>query len=307
MHPEPVDLNLAVDDVLKLLRRVMGELVHIEFLPGENLAAAQADRGMVEQALMNLCLNGRDAMPDGGALTIKSGAVTFSESDCASRSWARPGHYVFLSVQDGGTGMTPETMEHMFEPFFSTKDEYKGTGLGLATVYGIMRQHEGLINVESQPGRGTIFWLYWPAASTLAARRDAQQEQAPPGGDETILVAEDDSMVRELVYNLLKRAGYTVVIAKNGKEAVERFEAYPGQVDLAVLDLVMPEMGGWEAFERMRALQPELKAVFASGYSEENIDRNLLGDREFILLHKPFTMVPLLRTVREVLDNHHGS
>ncbi len=302
MRPEPLDLNETVADLLKMLGRVIGEHIQLQWHPGPQLRAIQADRTMIEQVLMNLCVNARDAMPGGGVLTIETHDVTIDEDYCVSHSWARPGHYALLTVSDIGCGMDSETIAHIFEPFFTTKGKGQGTGLGLATVYGIVKQHDGLVNVYSEPEGGSVFKLFWPCSRADLEQPDAVPEATAVGGTETILLAEDDEIVRRLAQAVLERAGYTVLIATNGREALSLFERYADEIDMALLDVVMPEMGGREAYERMRAVRPNLKAIFASGYSENAIHTNFVLDQGLIFIQKPFGREALLGAVREALD-----
>lgn len=302
MRLESLDLNPVVEDVLKLIHRLIGEHIHVEWVPGENLGTVNADRGMVEQAVMNLCVNARDAMPEGGVLRVETDRIGLDEAYCAEHPWAEPGCYVRLTVRDTGSGMDAITLDRVFEPFFSTKPEGKGTGLGLSTVYGIVKQHSGLIHASSAPGAGATFELYWPLTATAIAERLSPVVQACRGGNETILMAEDDEMVRNLSQKILAASGYTVIVARDGEEAVRLFQEQCQCIDLVMLDVVMPRMGGREAYERMCALRPGLKSLFASGYSESAIDKNFVLEGGLQLLQKPFTREPLLRAVRAVLD-----
>jgi signal transduction histidine kinase/ActR/RegA family two-component response regulator len=306
MHPMVLDLNEAVADLLKMLRRVIGETVRLEWHPGDDVGAVHADHSMVEQALMNLCVNARDAMPEGGTLTIETENVMVDEEYCASHSSAVPGRYSLLTVSDTGEGMDRETLGRAFEPFFSTKEIGKGTGLGLATVYGIVKQHGGMINVYSEPGQGTVFKLYWPVVDSAADLGEAPEEDdhdpSWAGGRETILLAEDNALVRRLARAILQRAGYTVVTAGSGTEAVSIAEEEGERLDLAILDVVMPDMGGREAYERIRGRRPNLKALFASGYSPNVVRGEFAVDRSLDLIQKPFGRHDLLRAVRRTLD-----
>ena len=302
IHPEVLDLNTVVAELLKMLRRVIGEHIHLEWLPGRHLGAVHADRTMMEQVLMNLCVNARDAMPGGGSLTLESQNVRFDSDYCASHAWAEPGRYVLLSVTDTGVGMDEETLEHVFEPFFTTKEEGRGTGLGLATVYGIVRQHDGMVIAYSEPGHGTTFKVYLPICESDADAVGTLIEGPAVGGSETILLAEDDAMVRDLAVRFLENAGYTVLVAEDGRQAMTLFQEHAGQVDMALLDVVMPAMGGREACEKMRAVQPDLPVLFCSGYSENAIHSNFVLKEGLVLLQKPYARAELLRAVRAVLD-----
>jgi signal transduction histidine kinase/ActR/RegA family two-component response regulator len=302
MRPEALDLNAVVEEVLRLIQRIIGEHIQLVWSPGTEVGTVCADRGMVEQTLMNLCVNGRDAMADGGVLSVSTQPVSIDADFCTEHPWAEQGSYVRLSVQDTGCGMDAQTMSHIFEPFYSTKEEGKGSGLGLSTVYGIVKQHRGLIHATSSPGSGALFEVYWPVSDgpvTVAAPATATECR---GGIETILVAEDDEVVRGLSHRILTAGGYTVLVASDGEEAVRLFEAHQSEIDLVLLDAVMPRMGGREAYDRMRALRPGIPALFASGYSESAIHRNFVLEAGLELLQKPYTREPLLRAVRSVLD-----
>jgi CheY-like chemotaxis protein len=303
MRPEPLDLNKVVEDLLKMIRRVIGEHIRLDFNSAPELKTIHADRGMIEQALMNLCVNARDAMPRGGVLTISTSQVSLDARFCRSHEWAKPGEYILLEVVDTGTGMDQETLQHIYEPFFTTKETGKGTGLGLATVYGIVRQHEGMINVKSRLDQGTTFSVYLPVSGEPATQVQPETETTTGGGTETILLAEDDEMVRTLATNILQRAGYTVHTANNGIEAVQQFKTHNSKIDLVILDVVMPGMGGRQAYEQMLTLRPDLQALFASGYSESAIDTNFVLNEGLTLLQKPFAPSDLLLAVRGILDH----
>lgn len=302
MRPEPLDLNAVIDEVLRLIQRIIGEHIEVAWSPGEGIGAVHADRGMVEQALMNLCVNARDAMPEGGVLGVETALVALDEAFCAGNAWAVAGRYARLTVRDTGCGMDEAALTHIFEPFYSTKAEGKGTGLGLSTVYGTIKQHGGLIQATSTPGAGATFSLYWPLSTAPLPAVAMTIAAAPRGGNETILLAEDDEMVRGIAQRILSTAGYRVLVAADGKEALELFEQHRDAIDLVLLDVVMPRMSGREAFEIMRRQRPDLKVLFASGYSESAIHKNFVLDGTLRLLQKPYTRGPLLQAVRAVLE-----
>ena len=302
MRPEILDLNTAVNELLKMVRRVIAEHIHLEWLPAQQVIMVNADRGMIEQALMNLCLNARDAMPEGGTLTIRTDLAVFDEAACRAHSWASPGEYAGLHVSDTGSGMNEEVREHIFEPFFTTKEQGKGTGLGLATVFGIVKQHEGFIRVEGSPGEGTGFSLYFPRCAQPVEPAVHSAPSKLASGSETILLAEDDAMVRNLARAILERAGYTVLAASDGSKAVDLFEKQGDQIDLVLLDVVMPVMGGRAALDRIRALRRNARVIFASGYSEKDLHTNFVLDSGLVLIQKPYTREDLLQAVREALD-----
>ncbi len=302
MEPKVLDLNTVVNELLKMLDRLIGEHIRIEWRPQADPCIVHGDSGMLDQVLMNLCVNARDAMPDGGVLTIETRSVRLEKDFCAHRAWARPGRFAALGVADTGCGMDRETQEHIFEPFFTTKGEGKGTGLGLATIYGIVQQHHGMIDVSSEPGKGTVFKVYLPLYEQEEAEARAEIDEAPAGGVETILLAEDDGEVRELACTILQRAGYTVLSATDGEDAVRLFKQHRDRIAMLILDVVMPRMGGRTAFDRIRELRPGIGALFLSGYDGNAPDTHFASKEGLALIQKPYSPKLLLRTVREVLD-----
>ncbi len=302
IKPESIDLNLLIASLLKMLDRLLGEHIRIDFIQGRHLGAVYADTGMMQQVLMNLCLNARDAMPDGGVLTIETENVFINGDYCATHPWAVPGRYVLMSVTDTGCGMPPEVLEKAFEPFFTTKPEGKGTGMGLATVYGIIKQHNGLVHCYSEVGKGTTFKVYLPMSERPAVHVESKIEGLPAGGTETILVAEDEDMVRTVAQKVLESAGYHVITAKDGAEAVDLIKANPESVDLLLLDVVMPRLGGRQAYEKIAAINPHIPVLFSSGYTENAVHTNFVIKEGVELLQKPYGAHQLLQTVRRILD-----
>ncbi|HEY6726256.1 MAG TPA: PAS domain S-box protein [Polyangiaceae bacterium] len=299
-RPVPVDLNQLIQSLMKLVRRLLPENIIIDLIPGHNLASVSADPSQLEQVIVNLCVNARDAMDRGGQLTIETENVLVNARYCEAHSWARPGRYVLLSVTDTGSGMTPEVRERAFEPFFTTKGPQQGTGLGLSTVYGIVRQHGGMVSIYSEPGQGTTFKIYLPADSRLATDVGSKLQSAPPSGQEVILLAEDDSRVRKAVIQILQRAGYRTMAAADGREAVRLLREQPDAVHLVILDVVMPELGGPETWQLMREVQPGLRAIFTSGYADRRYLKRLPPDAD--VLGKPFRAEELLSRIRKRLD-----
>jgi PAS domain S-box-containing protein len=300
IRPQLLDLNEVVVDTHKLLRRLIGE--HIEFVTVVNTTpcCVRADAGHLEQVLMNLAVNARDAMPDGGKLTVRTANADLDESIVEGAS---AGPYVVLSVSDDGTGMDEQTRAHAFEPFFTTKAAGVGTGLGLATVHSIVEQTGGRINVESEPGKGTTFRIYLPREAGCAATAVAQSFEALPGGSETILLVEDEDMVRRLVRSVLERGGYRVVEAMHGEEALRVAEQHDGPIHLLLTDVVMPALGGRELAELLQASRPDIRVLFMSGYTDDLVLRHGLEAGTSALLEKPFTAFALSSKVREVLDS----
>jgi two-component system, cell cycle sensor histidine kinase and response regulator CckA len=302
LHRVRIDLNDLLQSLMNLLRRLLPENIAIDLRAGRPLASVNADQTQLEQVIINLCINARDAMESGGKLTIETDNTVFDERDCERLPRARPGPFVRLRVTDTGAGMTPKVLERIFDPFFTTKGNQRGTGLGLATVYGIAEQHGGLVHVESEVGHGTTFRVYLPADDRPANATDAAGASAPTDlrGHETILVAEDEALVRRPVLQVLERAGYRTLAASSGLEAIRILREHEQTVALVILDVVMPEMGGPEAWDRLRAIRPDLRVIFVSGYASERYRSRLPPDAD--VLEKPFDGEELLRRIRRKLD-----
>jgi len=300
-----IDLNRLVTDLLILLRKVIREDIEIKAFPAEGALSIRADRGQVEQVLMNLCLNARDAMPGGGQIVVEMQEALLDEEYVKQYPYMKAGRYAVLSVSDTGIGMDEKTRERVFEPFFTTKGPDKGTGLGLSVVYGIVKQHNGFIHLYSEPGNGTTFRIYFPAAGELPDPKIIEAHAAPSGGNETILLAEDDESVRRLAEQTLLSYGYRILIACDGEEAVEVFHRHRAEIAMAVLDVVMPRKGGKEAFDEMKTILPDLKVLFMSGYSANAIDDDFVLHTGIPFLQKPFDLPSLARKVREVLDREN--
>jgi signal transduction histidine kinase len=297
LQPAVVDLNALVQSLGRMLRRLIGEDIRLTTAPGAGLGAVRVDPGQIEQVLVNLAVNARDAMPDGGRLTIGTSNADVVASDDLPR-----GRYVVLQVTDSGVGMTPEILARVFEPFFTTKERGKGTGLGLATVYGIVQQSDGHVRVDSAPGAGTTFRVYLPRVEApVEAPREAAPVTAPEAGSETVLVAEDEPLVRVLVRKTLTQAGYRVLEAGGGEEALQLAARHDGTIHLLVTDVVMPGMSGRELMRRLAEVRPSVKVLYMSGYSDEAVERHGVLDPGTAFMQKPFTPSVLARRVREVL------
>jgi len=291
LQPAVVDLNRLVRDVAKMLRRLIGEDIKLETLLAPELGAVRVDAGQMEQVLVNLAVNARDAMPEGGRLTIKTDNVDAG------------GSQVLLHVSDSGVGMDEEVQAHLFEPFFTTKPRGKGSGLGLATVYGIVRQSGGHIAVDSAPGRGATFRVYLPRVEAPLDPTDRPRPvTAPAAGSETILLVEDEHLVRLLARKVLERAGYRVLVAAGGAEALELAERYAGPIHLLLTDVVMPGMNGRALMRRLAPLRPDLRVLYMSGYADEAVAQHGVLDPGTAFLQKPFTPGGLADKVRGVLD-----
>ncbi len=302
IQPRVLDLNGVVADMQAMLDRLIGEDVKVVLDLRKDPALVMVDRGQAEQIVMNLAVNARDAMPGGGVLTIETAAVELDEDFSAMYPYVKPGPYVVLTVTDSGTGMTPEVQARLFEPFFTTKELGKGTGLGLATVYGIVKQSGGSINVYSEIGTGSSFKVYFPRADVADRAVDAPPAGArPPAGGQTVCVVEDEEGLRGLARRLLERQGYTVLVAANADEALQVFEQHPS-IDVLLTDVVMPGSSGPELTRRLVERRPSLKVVYMSGYTDEAIVHHGVLDPGIAFLHKPFTAEALGRKIREVLD-----
>ncbi len=302
----PLDLNVLIRDTEPMLRRLIGDHVAICMLDSSAPSVAVADTGQMEQVLVNLVVNARDAMPSGGVVTIETANVRLKGAAPRRGEGIMPsGEYVRLSVTDTGTGIHPDVVPRVFEPFFTTKETGKGTGLGLATTYGIVKQCGGYIWIDSTLGVGTTFRVYLPRAvdATLATPRTASAP-VEVGGTETILVAEDEDAIRTLILRILERSGYTVLTSRHGRDALQVASDYFGTIDLVLTDLMMPELGGLELVQQLRRARPEIAVLYMSGYTDLEIHRHGELQADVGLMHKPFTQDGLLHHVREALNTH---
>jgi CheY-like chemotaxis protein len=304
LSPRPMDPNAVIAEMAKLIRRVIGEDITLVTDLADGLAPVTADPGTVDQVILNLAVNARDAMPRGGTLTIKTRDVTVDLAAAANQPGLRPGRYALLTVADTGHGMDAQTKARIFEPFFTTKEIGKGTGLGLATVYGIVTAHGGHVDVQSTVGRGTVFRVFWPrAAGPVKPGSDHSLDLAARGGTETILLVEDEDAVRGLAKTVLDSYGYTVIEARDGVEAEQIGRRGKEYLHLMLTDVVMPGISGLELAARLAPLRPKMRVLFMSGYADDVIVRR--GgrlDEGAAFLQKPFTAEVLARQVREVLD-----
>ncbi len=302
LKPRNLDVNEKIEVLLKMIRRLLGENIELVFSAGQDLGLVSADPVQVDQVLMNLCINAADVMPGGGRITLETSAVDLDEEFCAAHVDAVPGLHVLISVTDTGPGMTREVLDHVFEPFFTTKAPGKGTGLGLATVYGIVQQHKGCIHVYSEPGRGTTFKVYLPVSQAPESFSPRPAHEAAAGGRETLLVVEDDEMVQRMVRRMLESAGYHVIPASDGLEALGILEKQAEEIHLAVLDVVMPRLGGREVHDRIQEFWPHLKTVFSSGYTASAVHTGFILEEGLTLIQKPYRRNELLRVIRKALD-----
>ncbi|KAF0189772.1 MAG: multi-sensor hybrid histidine [Desulfobulbaceae bacterium] len=304
VEPKVLDLNETVDGICKMLRRLIGEGIDFTWLPGRNLRLIKIDPAQIDQLLANLCVNARDAMGEIGTLTIETENAVLDERFCAAHAGFVPGEYVLLSVSDSGSGMDRETLAHLFEPFFTTKEAGKGTGLGLATVCGIVKQNNGFIDVESEPGQGTTFKVYLPRymAKAESKPRVASTKQVAIG-NETILLVEDEPMILQMTTMMLECHGYKVIPVARPNEAIRVAREHPGVIQLLMTDVIMPEMNGLELAKTLQSLDSTLKCLFMSGYTADIIEQHggLGDDQHFI--PKPFTLDQLTVKIRTLLDS----
>jgi signal transduction histidine kinase len=303
IEPRVLDLNAVILDIKKMLRRLIGEDIEFCTLLDPAAGHIKADPGQIEQVIMNLAVNARDAMPNGGKLTVTTANITPDKNHLKNFPDMDAGDYVMLAIADTGTGMSEEVKAHLFEPFFTTKPSGKGTGLGLATCFGIVKQNTGHINVQSELGSGTTFKIYFPQVlSAIEPLRVRNLPTGVAGGNETVLLVEDEPVVRELAVATLREKGYTVVEAVNGEEGLRLARQHDGKIDLVLTDVVMPVMGGKEMADALRTSHPDTKVLFTSGYTEDALGHHGVLRPGILFLPKPYLTATLARKVREVLD-----
>jgi PAS domain S-box-containing protein len=303
ISPRTLNVNDIVLNICKLLNRIIGEDIRLITQFKSNQMHVLVDSGQIEQMLINLATNARDAMPDGGTLTIETEIRSLEEGFPHDHGFVPPGNYGVIAVADSGRGMSRETAQKIFEPFFTTKEIGKGTGLGLAIVYGIVKQHNGFITVTSTLEQGTVFTVFLPLAEACPENAMDVASSPPPSGCETVLVAEDDVFIRELADSVLRKSGYRVISAHDGLEAVARFKENQEIVDIIIMDMIMPKKSGREALGEIRKIRPGAKCIFISGYNPEALQKRGFIDNSEELLIKPFQSLELLRRIRNVLDS----
>ncbi len=303
INPRPVNINETIKSIERLLARIIGEDIELKTYLGSNDLTVNADEGQIEQVLMNLATNARDAMPDGGALVIETGSVNLDEGYADEHINIKEGEYALISVTDTGDGMDEDTKNRIFEPFFTTKEIGKGTGLGLAVVYGIVKQHDGHINVYSEKGKGTTFKIYLPLIDKGYPDIDKTEHIYDEAlqGSETVLVAEDSPEVMEIIVNVLTENGYRVIKAMDGIDAIEKFRENKDDIHLFLSDIVMPKINGKEAYNEIRKFNPDIKALFMSGYTANIIQQDAATEQDIPVISKPFTSSELLKKIRETL------
>ncbi|MDX1567243.1 MAG: ATP-binding protein [Longimicrobiales bacterium] len=303
LTPRPMDLPALLEDLLPTLDRLAGASVEVRVDIEPDVPRIFADQEAVEEILLNLVTNARDAMDPTGTLEIVVAPGTLSRDQFHARGWGDPGRYVRLSVSDTGIGMSEASLNQVFEPFFTTKEPGEGIGLGMAMVYGLMKQHRGYVDVESVPGHGTTVHLYFPVTREPMPSRPEEEEEAPPGGSETILVVEDEEPIRRATEHILKRFGYTVKSAADGAQAVSVYEEFRNEIDLVVCDVLLPELTGPEVYQKIRALPSPPRFLFMSGYPASNLRDRISLDPSLPFLPKPWTVEELLTAVRDVLNS----
>ena len=303
VSPKVLDLNETVEGMLKMLRRLIGEDIDLTWQPGTALWPIKMDPSQIDQILANLCVNARDAISGVGRLTVETANSTFNAEYCSDHAGFVPGEYVRIAVSDNGRGMDQETLAHIFEPFFTTKGIGEGTGLGLATVYGAVRQNNGFINVYCEPGQGTIFTIYLPRYQGIDGRPGREDAIKPDrGGHESILLVEDEQTIRNMTATMLERLGYTVMVSDSPGAAILLVEKFAGQIDLLLTDVIMPEMNGWNLAKRLLVKQPTMKCLFMSGYTANIIANQGILEEEVHFIQKPFSKKELAAKVREALE-----
>ncbi|RMH14825.1 MAG: response regulator [Gemmatimonadetes bacterium] len=302
LRPRVIDLNEVVEGVRSMLHRIIGEDVHLLLDPEEHIWPVRADAAQLEQVIVNLAVNARDAMPRGGDLTIRTRNVRLDDDFVRAHLGSTPGDHVLLEVEDTGEGMSEETLALIFEPFFTTKEIGKGTGLGLAMSYGIVKQSGGYIEADSELGRGTTMRIYLPRVEAPVDRVAERAGDEAPSGSETILLVEDETMVRLLAERVLRQQGYNVLSAGDAMEAIQTAGQYEGHIDLLLTDVVMPTISGRELAETLLQHRPDTVVLYMSGYTDDTVVKHGVLARETHFLHKPFTPAGLLTKVREVLD-----
>ncbi|MDM8536054.1 response regulator, partial [Desulfobacterales bacterium HSG17] len=310
MQCKNLDLNDLIRNFMKMLKRVIGENIILKFVPGLELNNICGDPVQIEQIIMNLCVNSKDAVSNKGTILIETNNITFDKNFCERHPWARPGNYVVMIVSDNGTGIAHEVQEHVFEPFFTTKDVGRGTGLGLAAVYGIVRSHQGMINLYSDPGYGTAFKIYLPAQEArlgqLVEKLDGKEDlQSLAGGTETILLAEDENQVMDMLKIILEKSGYKIISASDGKEAIRVFNENSARIDMALLDIVMPKANGKEVLKHIRSVRPNMPVLFMTGYSKGILSPDISPEKynkHYEIIQKPISPSLLKHKIRAILD-----
>jgi CheY-like chemotaxis protein len=299
---KPVNLNDIVKSEAELLYRTIPRMIAIETDLSDDLKTIEASPNQIDQIILNLAINAKDAMPNGGTLSFHTSNVDLDEEFCQTRIGLKPGPYVLLKVSDNGVGISRDNVKHVFEPFFTTKKPGEGSGLGLSTVFGVVSMHRGWVEIESSPGQGAQIFIYFPASGHEPTFKTDTESIKPKGGSETILIVDDEAPVRKLVKSILEKAGYSVLTASNGKEALEIYSRHGSDIALVVLDLIMPEMGGDTCLERLHTMDPNVRTLIMSGFGMDEKKEKLLQEKQVRLVSKPFDMIDFLNVVRQTLD-----
>jgi CheY-like chemotaxis protein len=299
---QSVNLNQIIRKIGKFLKRIIGEDIELKITFRQECVTVNADSGQIEQVLMNLATNARDAMPEGGLLSIETDTVELDDEYIEANGYGQPGRYACIAITDSGDGMDEITCKKVFEPFFTTKEVGRGTGLGLSIVFGIIKQHLGFINVYSEPGEGTTFKILLPITTSAAVEKYISEEKVLEKGVETILVADDDASIRELIEKSLGMFGYTVIMAVDGNDALDKFKENKDRIDLVIMDIIMPKMSSKDAFDKMKKINPAVKAIFISGYTSDIIQKRGLLEQGLEFVPKPLNLKQLLNKVRNVLN-----
>ena len=298
----PHNINAIISGLKTFLPRLIGEDIELSLSISQRALTVLVDSSQIEQVFLNLATNARDAMPDGGSLTIRTEEVFLDKDFIGAHGYGKTGAYALISVNDTGHGMDEKTKGKLFDPFFTTKEVGKGTGLGLSMVYGIIKQHNGYIDVQSELGKGTTFHIYLPLTETAVEERPPKSIPVLKGGTETILIAEDDHYVREFLKEVLIEYGYTVLDASDGEEALQIFIHHKNNIQLLILDVVMPKKDGKETYQEIKTLQHDIKTIFISGYATDILDKKGLPEEELNFISKPISPDELLNKVRELLE-----
>jgi CheY-like chemotaxis protein len=301
ISPKVLDLNALIAAQTEMLKRLIPENIELRFMPGDALGRVRVDPGQVEQIVMNLVINARDATPNGGTILLETSNAELDQKDCGLQHPAQSGRYVMIAVSDSGCGMSAETQAHIFEPFFTTKEQGKGTGLGLAIVFGIVKQSGGYIFLHSEPDHGSTFKIYLPQVEAADQTEDDESSDRSFRGNETILLVEDEDAVRESASEYLAENGYTVLKAKHGPDALKIADQHSRPIHLMLTDLIMPQMSGRELSERITSVHPETKVLFMSGYSNNLLSNEQILDPKHVLLQKPFRLSVLGKRITEIL------
>ena len=304
--PKVLHLNETVEGMLQMIQRLIGEQIELKWKPGTNIGPVKMDPTQIDQVLVNLCVNARDAIGSGGQIQIETRNQVFDDTSCTGHAEIRPGEYVCLSVQDTGCGMDAETIAQIFEPFFTTKGLGKGTGLGLATVYGIVKQNQGMIDVQSTPGQGTTFHVFLPRYGIpFPSSTQTATLSSPKSSAETILLVEDEPAILTMTQNMLRRQGYTVLAAGSSSEAIRLAQDHAGKIDLLITDVVMPEMNGRDLARTMQSICPNIKRLFMSGHTADVLANHGMLDAGVHFVQKPFTRKLLMDKILEALEIQH--